>query len=233
MSDEELAGVTQFLIARPPTWAVHLTGVGTRRWLKAAERLAGLELLLDRLRGARLVARGPKVRAALREYGLHPLWIPDDELSSTIAKWLAPQLGPQDVVVVQCAGESPPGFVTALSSTGALTVEISPYRWTIPADPTPAVRLARALAADEVDVLLVTSAPQVAHLVAVACDAGCEDELRATLTTRVYIGAVGTAAAAALRAVGFAVDVVARPARLGALVRTIAASRDAVVAKRG
>ncbi len=230
--DPAVAGATYKLLQRAPTWSVHLTGIGTRRWFRAAQRLGCLDQLLEQLRAARLVARGPKVRAAMHEYDLEPYWIPPDELSATIAGWLIPQLQPNDVVVVQCAGESPPGFITALTSNGSEVVEVAPYEWDLPADKGPAKELARAVANNVVDVLLVTSAPQVRHLLAIAKEAGCEEGLRDALAHHVFVAAVGEVAAAALRDEGLSVDVIAQPPRLGALVRAVAARRDDVMFKR-
>lgn len=232
VADDAIVGVTKSLLEHAPTWSVHLTGVGTRRWFAVAENHGLLVRLLQRMRRASIVARGAKARTALREFDLEPAWIPPDETSSSIADWLAPQLGASDVVALQYPGEPAHRLLRAVASTGARTKEIAPYRWTLPPDRAPAEQLVNALASGGVDVLLITSAPQLRLLFEVARDIGCEDKVRAALAEHVFVGAVGEVAAAALYDAGLGVDLIAQPARLGALVRAVAEARDRVTAKR-
>src|SRR5437879_11148407 len=117
------------------TWSVHLAGVGTRRWFASAAEWGLREPLLEVLRAAHVIARGPKSSAALAESGLTPEWTPPGETSAEMATWLRPQLGPEDTVSVQLYGEPLPGLTATLAATGARVVEVAPYRWTLPADP--------------------------------------------------------------------------------------------------
>ena len=90
-----------------------------------------------------------------------------------------------------------------------------------------------AIAAAEVQALVVTSAVQAANLFAVARTLGLEADLRRSLNERIFTAAVGEVSRGGLEREGVPVDFVADPARLGALIRGLAASSDRIRAKSG
>jgi len=231
-----LRAATEQIVAAPATWSVHLTGVGTRRWLARAQAWGLRDPLLAVLAAARIVARGPKTSAALSEHGLKAAWIPPGETSGEIARWLAPQVGAADTVAIQLYGEPVPGLTATLAAAGARVVEVAPYRWALPADAErseAAQRVVVAIAAAEVQALVVTSAVQAANLFAVARTLGLEADLRRSLNERIFTAAVGEVSRGGLEREGVPVDFVADPARLGALIRGLAASSDRIRAKSG
>src|SRR3954471_7799932 len=70
--DAALRTATEQVLARPVDVAIATTGVGFRGWLAAA---AAWELpLVEHLRPARVLARGPKARGAIRASGLVDAW---------------------------------------------------------------------------------------------------------------------------------------------------------------
>jgi uroporphyrinogen-III synthase len=229
-----LRAATEGLVASGLAWSVHLTGVGTRRWLERAEAWGLLPPLLDRLRAARLVPRGQKAKAALARWGLEPAWIPEGETSAEIAGWLAPQLNGGETVAVQLSGEPARALTGALCSRGATVVEVAPYRWELPTDPSDrasAEALVTALTRGGAQALAITSAVQAAHLFAVGRSLGVEAELRAALVGQVFTAAVGEVARQGLEHEGVPVDLVASPARMGALIRALAGAADRIRAK--
>ncbi|TMK41526.1 MAG: hypothetical protein E6G66_16810, partial [Actinobacteria bacterium] len=82
----------------------------------------------------------------------------------------------------------------------------------------------RSIAAAGVQAIVVTSAVQATNLFSVARALGVEDDLRRSLTERIFTAAVGQVSKAALEREGVPVDFVSSPARLGALIRGLAAS---------
>lgn len=227
---------TSRIIAAPAGWSVHLTGVGTRRWFGAAAGWGMLDDLLAVLHAATVVARGPKSTKALTEYGLQPTWAPTTETSTEIAGWLGPQVGPGDTVAVQLYGEPVPALTGSIAGRGAEVVEVVPYRWSLPLDPerrAAAEAVVAAIAAADVQALVVTSAVQAANLFAVARELGLAEALTTTLADRVFTAAVGDVSAGGLRHEGVPVDYVADPARLGALIRGLALSSERIRAKAG
>ncbi len=231
-ADADVAQATSFMTRVRVNWSVHLTGTGTRRWIDIADRANLKTELLATLSKAHIVARGPKTRTALREFGLEPVWMPSEESSHAIAEWLAPQIGIADMVVVQRHGDPVPQLIDTFCATGARVAEIAPYRWDLPADLGPAKGLVAAVASGEVDVLLITSGPQLRHLLVVADQERCGEAVRSALAERVFIAAVGEVAASGISDEGLVADLVAYPYRLATLVRSVAAARDQVLAKR-
>ena len=231
--DPALRAATEAVLARRPSWSVHLTGVGTRRWFDQAASWGLLPDLLDRLRTCPVVARGAKTARALRDRDLSPAWTPEGETSAEIAAWLAPQVEAGAVVALQRHGEPSVALASALTERQAEVIEVVTYRWGLPADRGPAEALVRALAAGGVHALVVTSAPQARHLFLLARTLGLEEEMRAALASRVFVGAVGEVAADGVRAEGAEPDLVATPARMGALLRGMAGARDRILHKAG
>lgn len=77
--DTELMAVTRDLIERAPDIVIATTAIGFRGWIEAAEGWGLGEALLERLTGVELLARGPKVRGAIRAAGLTEKWSPASE----------------------------------------------------------------------------------------------------------------------------------------------------------
>ncbi|CAN5878305.1 hypothetical protein BH23ACT12_BH23ACT12_24380 [soil metagenome] len=224
---------TRRVIDAPAAWSIHLTGVGTRRWFNIAEENALLEPLLGVLRRARVVARGQKSSSALRSYELEPAWVPQGETSREISTWMKDKVVAGDTVALQRHGEPVPGLSGPLEQAGARLIELATYRWEIPANREPAQRLVRELAAGRVHALVVTSAPQVRNLFRVAEGLGMEQELQLALNTNVFLASIGAVASVSLEERGLVPDLVAQPARLGALLRSLAAAREQVLDKNG
>jgi uroporphyrinogen-III synthase len=229
--DKTLRTATEAVLAQQPAWSVHMTGVGTRRWFEQAEAWRLLPGLLDALGAAGVIARGRKAAQALRERHLEPAWTPEGETSAEIAAWLGPRVQAGETVAVQRHGEPAAALSSALTTAGARLIEVVTYRWELPRDRGPAEHLVRALAGSEVHTLAITSAPQARHLFVLARALGLEDELRRSLVSRVFVGAVGPVAAEGLRAEGVEPDLIATRARLGWTIRCLAEARDQILAK--
>jgi uroporphyrinogen-III synthase len=229
--DGTLREATQAVLDSPPAWSVHLTGVGTRRWLDQAEAWGLLPALLDALGAASVIARGGKAGRALRQRGLESAWTPEGETSAEIALWLGPRVQAGETVVLQRHGEPSPALSAALEAAGARLIEVVTYRWALPADRGPAERLVRTLAGGGAHALVVTSAPQARHLFLLARSLGLEERLRSALASRVFVGAVGSVAADGLRAEAVEPDLIATPPRMGSLLRSLAGAREQILAK--
>jgi len=200
--DAALRAVTDDLVGRPPDYLLADTGIGIRTWVAAAEAWGLRPALLEALGHAHIAARGPKAVGALRSAGLEVGWrAPSEQLAGVVEHLLAQPLHGRRVAV-QLHGEDDPSTVAALEGAGAQVVTVPVYRWEVPPDSRPALRLIELTIAGEIDAVTFTSAPAVRNLIGLARRAGMEDELLAALNADVVVACVGPVCAAAARAEG-------------------------------
>jgi len=133
------------------------------------------EALRAHLAGAEIVARGPKVRGAIRAAGLKDAWAPESELMGEVLDRLLARDLDGTRIVVQLHGDPLREAVDALRAAGAHVMTVPVYRWTLPADVGPAERLIEQIVSGELDAVTFTSAPAVAGLLEVADRAGRRD----------------------------------------------------------
>ncbi|MFG3657211.1 uroporphyrinogen-III synthase [Streptomyces sp. NPDC047706] len=218
--DGELLTATRELLDRVPDVVVATTAIGFRGWIEAADGWGLGEALLDRLRGVELLARGPKVKGAIRAAGLTEDWSPCSESMAEVLDRLLEEGVDGRRVAVQLHGEPLPGFVESLRAGGAEVVGVPVYRWMPPEDLTPLDRLLDATVARGVDALTFTSAPAAASLLSRAEERGLGAELLAALHHDVLPACVGPVTALPLQVHG--IDTV-QPERfrLGPLVQLL------------
>jgi uroporphyrinogen-III synthase len=220
--DTELEAATRSLIDAPPDLAVATTGIGFRGWVEAAEGWGLGEPLLDALRSATVLCRGPKARGAVRASGLVDAWSPASESSAEVLEHLL-EMGVEGLrIAVQLHGEPLPDVVEALECAGAEVVQVPVYRWVPPADIAPLDRLIDACMAGAIDVVTFTSAPAAASMLARAKERGLDDRLVEVLRRSVLVVCVGPVTAAPLEAREIP-TVQPHRSRLGAMVRTLEA----------
>jgi uroporphyrinogen-III synthase len=221
--DAELVAATREVLAAPVDLVIATTGVGFRGWLEAAD--AWDLPLVAHLRSARVLARGPKARGAIRGGGLVDAWSPESESSAEVlSHLLSGAEGPLEGrrIAVQLHGDPLPDLVAGLRESGAEVLTVPVYRWVLPEDVGPVRRLVEATVSGGIDAITFTSAPAAASLLTVADELGRRDELVAALRSRVLAVAVGPVTAGPLEAVGVASHQPER-ARLGALAREVVA----------
>ena len=219
--DTELHDATKRCIDAPLDIVVATTGIGFRGWMEAADGWGLGDGLLRQLAASTLVARGPKVRGALRVAGLTEAWSPESESSSEVLGYLLKQDLAGKRIAVQLHGEPLPDVVQALREAGAEVVEVPVYRWSPPEDVAPLERLVSAVAAGQVDSVAFTSAPAAISFLRTAEEQRCLEDVLAALRTKVLAACVGPVTAAPLQRAD--VPVVQPPrSRLGSLVKEIA-----------
>ncbi|MFF3928397.1 uroporphyrinogen-III synthase [Streptomyces hirsutus] len=218
--DSELLAATKEIIGQAPDIAVATTAIGFRGWVEAADGWGLGDDLLARLRGARILARGPKVKGAIRAAGLTEEWSPSSESMAEVLDRLLEEGVDGLRIALQLHGEPLPGFVESLRAAGADVVGVPVYRWMPPEDIAPVDRLLDAVVARTLDAVTFTSAPAAASLLSRAGERGLLDEVLAALGHDVLPACVGPVTALPLQARG--VDTV-QPERfrLGPLVQLL------------
>ncbi|MCQ8192218.1 uroporphyrinogen-III synthase [Streptomyces rugosispiralis] len=198
--DSELLAATKQLIDSAPDVVVATTAIGFRGWVEAADGWGLGDALLDRLREVRLLARGPKVRGAIRAAGLTEEWYPASESMAEVLERLLEEGVEGHRIAVQLHGEPLPGFVESLRAGGAEVVGVPVYRWMPPEDIGPVDRLLDATVARALDAVTFTSAPAAASLLDRAGRRGMREELVDALRHDVLPACVGPVTALPLEA---------------------------------
>ncbi|MGW3247560.1 uroporphyrinogen-III synthase [Streptomyces sp. NPDC001070] len=220
--DTELLAATKRLLDRGPDVVIATTAIGFRGWIEAADGWGLGEPLLERLRHVELLARGPKVRGAIRAAGLKESWSPASESMAEVLDRLMDEGVAGRRIVVQLHGEPLPGFSEALRAAGAEVVGVPVYRWMPPEDIGPVDRLIDTVVARGLDAVTFTSAPAAASLLERADRRGLRGELLDALRHDILPACVGPVTALPLEAHEVPTSQPER-FRLGPLVQLLAA----------
>jgi uroporphyrinogen-III synthase len=212
VDDSQLFAATRALLADPPDVVLVTTGGGFTSWLSAAASWGLAEGLLDRLRRATLVARGPRAAAAITEAAtpaagagglpaggrLRVAFVPESESVDEAVAYLVERGVAGKRVAVQLHGEAPAGVLAALAGAGAQVVELPVCRWLPPVDLRPLDALLDGALAGTVDAVTFTSAAAVSNVLARAGSRGLGTELLKRLCSNVLAACVGPVTAAEL-----------------------------------
>ena len=207
------------------------TGVGTRALFDGARALGRTPELVEAVQRGGSICRGPKAVAALHREGLAASV---KARSPYTTAELIEVLGTLDLaghpVVLVHYGERNLTLVEALTSQGAVLLELLVYEWALPEDPGALTRAAEALVAGEFPVTAFTTQVQARHLMSVASRIGRRNQLVAALRTRVIVAAVGPTCARVLVELGVPPHVVPDTPKMGSMLEALAdrlASRSA------
>ncbi|MER6194796.1 uroporphyrinogen-III synthase [Streptomyces cyaneofuscatus] len=220
--DSELLDATKELINHAPDVVVATTAIGFRGWVEAADGWGIGDALLERLRGVELLARGPKVKGAVRAAGLTEAWSPGSESMAEVLDRLLGEGVEGRRIALQLHGEPLPGFIESLQAAGAEVVGVPVYRWMPPQDIAPLDRMLDATAARALDAVTFTSAPAAASFLGRAEVRGLLPEILGALRDDVLAACVGPVTALPLQARGIP-TVQPERFRLGPLVQLVCA----------
>lgn len=216
---------TRALLDEPPDVVVLATALGVRGWFSAAEGAGLDDALRDALHGAEVLTRGPKAAGAATTAGLCVTWNAPEATLAEVVDELAQRYartGPARVAV-QLDGADGSPLADRIAALGHDVVAVPVYRWGLPADTGPALRLIAAVADRSVDAVTFTSAHSVTNFCHLAGEAGRADAVRAACSSGdVTVVAVGPVTAARAEQAGLGVAVQPRHPRLGAMVQAAA-----------
>lgn len=212
---------------------VFLTGVGLRHLVAAVERSIEKQRFLDALSDITTIVRGPKPAAALRELGLKPtVTVPEPNTWRELLRAIdqnVPVLNQN--VGLQEYGMSNRSLIAGLEARGAKVIPVRVYKWDLPEDVGPLEENVRAMIAGKRDILLLTSAHQVANLLRISADMGVEQELRGALR-RMLVASIGPTTSEMLRQNDLPVDLEPTHPKMGHLVHECATRASGLLAGR-
>jgi len=202
-----------------------MTGVGTRTLNQVLLTQFSHERVVAALRRVKLVARGPKPVAALKELGLQPaITVPEP---NTWREILSTFDGSIDVrgkrIAVQEYGIPNPELTSALETRGATVSTISIYRWELPDDLEPLRQAIEKIIQGDADIVIFTNGAQVDHLFRVAAENNLADLLRDSFE-RIVVGSIGPICTQVLEQFGIDPDIEPAHPKMGSLIAEVAAS---------
>jgi uroporphyrinogen-III synthase len=206
---------------------VLLTGVGTRALLQLVEQVRGTrEHFVEALAKTRIVARGPKPVAVLRELRITPWLIaPEPNTWRELVGALDAQAAELSLaglrVAVQEYGASNPALLAGLIERGAVVTRVPVYQWALPEDLGPLRSAIETLVRGDIDVALFTTATQVTHLRQVAESMGLGAAVHEALN-RIVVASIGPTTSEELREQGIRIDLEPTHPKMGFLVREAA-----------
>ena len=239
-SNAEAKDFTARLLRGDFDLVILLTGVGTRALTTIAETVCTREEFVAALRSVKIVARGPKPVAALRELGVTAtLTAPEPntwrEVLQTLdqAATASPGLRLGGLrVAVQEYGVSNPELLSGLEQRGARVTRVPVYQWALPENTAPLRAAVESLANGRVDVVLFTTGVQVEHLFQMATEMNLEERILGGLR-QTMIASIGPTTSEALQSRGIAADLEPAHPKMGFLVKEAAeASNELLRQKR-
>ena len=210
-----------------------MTGVGTRTLNELLLTKYSQAQIGAALRKARLVTRGPKPVAVLKELGVQPdITVPEPNTWREVLAAIEQTVDLQGKrIALQEYGIPNPELVAGLQRRGASVETFAFYKWALPEDIGPLRAAIKKISNGEADVALFTNGAQVDHLFQVAIEDGAEEDLRRALKT-IVVGSVGPVCTEVLHQFGVEPDIEPEHPKMGSLIADVAASARNVLARK-
>lgn len=212
---------------------IFLTGVGLRHLMTGIERHVDRQRFLDALSDITTVVRGPKPAAVMRELGLTPtIKVPEPNTWRELLRTIDESVPVTNQKIgLQEYGKSNTSLIAGLEARGAEVIRVRVYQWELPVDSGPLEENVRAMAAGNRDVLLLTSAHQVANMLRISADLGLEEQLRDAFK-KMIIASIGPTTSEMLKQNDLPVDLEPEHPKMGHLVQESAARAAYLLAGR-
>ena len=228
-SNSEALAFAARLFAGDFDMVIFLTGAGARALLGVVESAYQRDDYAAALQRIKVVARGPKPIAALREIGVTPsLSVPEPNTWRELLGALDDSLQSAEGirlngarVAVQEYGVSNPELLDGLEKRGAAVTRVPVYQWALPDDLGPLQAAIHSLAEGKMNVVLFTTSVQAVHLFQVALAMDLEKEMRAGLE-RAMVASIGPTTSEELSRLRIRVDLEPSHPKMGFLVKEAA-----------
>ena len=210
-----------------------LTGVGAISLFDLLKTRHTWSSIVQALKDTAIVARGPKPVAALKAVGLQTtVTVPEPNTWVDVVSALdryRPMKGLR--VAVQEYGVSNPDLVNALKQRGAEVFAIPIYKWALPEDLGPIRHALDDIIAGRVEVLLITNAAQVDHVMHVLEQEGKVQRFRASLG-KLVVASLGPTASERLHHHNWPVDFEPSHPKMGILVKEMSEQASGILERK-
>ena len=212
---------------------VLLTGAGTTTLFEILQTRHTKADLSAALAHTVLIARGPKPVAALKALGFQPtLTVPEPDTWMDVVSTLDAHRPVKGLrVAVQEYGVPNRDLVEALKQRGANVVSVPVYRWALPEDTAPLKQVIKQILAGQVQVMLVTNAAQIDHVMLVVEQEGTTTQFK-TICRQPVIASIGPTASERIRSHGLTVDFEPSHGKMGILVKECSETAHSLMARK-
>jgi uroporphyrinogen-III synthase len=210
-----------------------LTGVGTTALFDLLKMRHPWPSIVGSLTQTALVARGPKPAAALRAAGLQAtLTVPEPNTWHDIMTTLDTHRSVKGLrVAVQEYGVSNPDLLQALAQRGAEVFQVPIYKWALPEDLGPMRHVLDDMITGRVQVILITNAAQIDHVMRLLEQDGKVEQFRAALG-KMVVASIGPTASERLRHHHWPVDFEPSHPKMGVLVKETSERASSILGRQ-
>jgi uroporphyrinogen-III synthase len=211
-----------------------MTGVGTKTLNQVLLSQFSQERIIAAMQRVKLMVRGPKPAAALKELRLVPaISVPEPNTWREILATLESRVDLRGQrIAIQGYGVPNPELTAGLQIRGATVSAFQIYRWDLPQDLEPLRQAIEKITQGYAEVVLFTNGAQVEHLFRVAAESNNTNSLREGLE-RAVVGSVGPICTEVLDRFGVDPDIEPAHPKMGSLLAEVAASAQPLLeAKR-
>ena len=210
-----------------------LTGGGTSALFEILKTRYPWPSIVEALHDTVIIARGAKPIAALKALGLTAtVTVPEPntwiDLITTLDEY-SPMEGLR--VAVQEYGIPNTALVKALKQRGAEVFPVPIYKWALPDDLGPIRSACDNIIAGQVDVILVTNAMQVDHVMQVMEQDGNVDPFQAAVQ-KLVVASIGPTASERLRHFDWPVDFEPSHPKMGVLVKEVSEQAASILGRK-
>jgi uroporphyrinogen-III synthase len=201
---------------------VFFTGIGVRFLAVEAESHQKLSDFVAALGPLRIVARGPKPKAALQKLGRQVDLAPQKPTSDGLLDLLENEDLRGVRVGVQLYGKPNDAFCEGLVAMGAAVSTVQVYDYAPASDRGRIRDFIKTLLSDSVDVVTFTSGPQITSLFDVADEAGLSDPLVQRMNESMAVAVIGEVADRSLQRRGIRARICPTVPKMAPMAQAIA-----------
>jgi len=210
-----------------------LTGVGATSLFDLLKTRYPWSSVVQALKDTTIIARGPKPVAALKAVGLQAtVTVPEPNTWVDLVAALDQHRSVRELcVAVQEYGISNPDLLQALEQRGAKVFPVPIYKWALPEDLSPVRHAIDEIIAGRVNVILITNAAQVDHVVQVLKQDEKVEPFCAALV-KIVVASIGPTTSERLRHHGWPVDLEPSHPKMGILVKEVSEQASSILDRK-